>query len=129
MYAGSSGRRTPLQPRKTHTVISETEGGKTWFALMAGADELNLGNHVIYIDFEDDEGTVANRLLALQVDRAALAGRFHYIRPEHPLEGRHLEGQPRGRPTGRLTEPRGCMNPGRYSQTSWRDRRGVRFRR
>jgi hypothetical protein len=35
--------------------------------------------------------------------------------------------QARDRPTGRLTGPRGCMNPGRFSQTSWRDRRGVRF--
>jgi hypothetical protein len=46
--------------------------------------------------------------------------------PPAEAESRYL-CQSRDRSTGRLTEPRGCMNPGRFSQTSWRDRRGVRF--
>lgn len=70
---------------KTHTVVSETEGGKTWLALSACLDEMAAGRHVVYLDFEDDEGAVAGRLLTLGADRDIIASRFHYVRPESPL--------------------------------------------
>jgi hypothetical protein len=76
---------------KTHTMIGATEVGKDWAALCASADEMNAGNHVVYIDFEDDQGTVVNRLLTLGVSRDLIRTHFHYIRPEHPLIGRHLD--------------------------------------
>ena len=72
-------------PAKVHTVAAETEAGKTWFALSAVTDELNAGNHVLYLDFEDDQGGVVGRLLALQVDRDVIAERFQYVRPAGPL--------------------------------------------
>jgi hypothetical protein len=88
------GQRTDGQglfyPGKSHTVVSETEAGKTWFALAACRHEMTAGCHVFYIDFEDDEGSVAGRLLTLGVDPAAIADLFHYIRPEHPLKGEHF---------------------------------------
>ena len=91
----SVGRRSDgkglFYPGKTHTVISETEAGKTWFALAAAIHEMAIGCHVFYIDFEDDEGTVVGRLLALGVSPDAIRDLFHYIRPAHPLEGRHFE--------------------------------------
>jgi hypothetical protein len=91
----SVGRRSDgkglFYPGKTHTVISETEAGKTWFALAAAIHEMAVGCHVFYIDFEDDEGTAVGRLLALGVSPDAIRDLFHYIRPEHPLEGRHFE--------------------------------------
>jgi hypothetical protein len=77
-------------PGRTHTVVSETEAGKTWLALAASIDEMAKGCHVFYVDFEDDEGSVVGRLLTLGVDPAAIADLFHYIRPEHPLQGGHL---------------------------------------
>jgi hypothetical protein len=85
------GRRTDEQglfyASKCHTVISETEGGKTWLALCVSLDEIRAGNHVLYLDFEDDEGTVVGRLLTLGGDRDEIAQRFHYLRPEEPLGG------------------------------------------
>jgi hypothetical protein len=72
-------------------VVSETEAGKTWFALAASIHEMADGCHVFYIDFEDDEGTVVGRLLALGVNAEVIRDLFHYIRPEHPLQGRHLD--------------------------------------
>jgi hypothetical protein len=90
----SVGRRSDgkglFYPGKTHTVVSETEAGKTWFALAASIHEMAAGCHVFYIDFEDDEGSVVGRLLSLGVDPGAIGMQFHYIRPEHPLQGRHL---------------------------------------
>lgn len=72
-------------PGKVHTVSSESEAGKTWFALSAVVDEIVAGNDVLYLDFEDDEGGVTNRLLAMQTRRDAIAAKFHYVRPMDPL--------------------------------------------
>jgi hypothetical protein len=87
------GQRTDLKgllyPAKTHTGIGETESGKGWFALSIAADEIAARNHVLYIDFEDDEGSVIGRLLTLGIQRASIGLWFHYIRPENPLIGRH----------------------------------------
>jgi hypothetical protein len=89
------GRRSDgkglFYPGRTHTVVSETEAGKTWFALAASIHEMTAGCHVFYIDFEDDEGSVVGRLLSLGVDPEAIHELFHYIRPEHPLQGTHLD--------------------------------------
>jgi hypothetical protein len=72
-------------PGRTHTVSSETEAGKSWFALSAAADELAAGNQVVYLDFEDDEGGITGRLLALRLNRDTIRKRFHYVRPTDPL--------------------------------------------
>lgn len=68
-----------------HTIASESEGGKTWFALGAARHELDAGNAVVFLDFEDDEGGVVGRLLALGTDRASIRDRFAYIRPDESI--------------------------------------------
>lgn len=79
-------------PGKVHTISSESEAGKTWMALSAVVDELLDGHHVVYLDFEDDQGGVTSRLLALQLQPAVILERFHYIRPEQALgTGIHLD--------------------------------------
>jgi hypothetical protein len=72
-------------PGKKHTVSSESEAGKTWFALAACRDEIIRENHVFYVDFEDDGGPVTARLMMLGVDAKRIAEFFHYIRPETPI--------------------------------------------
>ncbi|MER7309932.1 AAA family ATPase [Streptomyces griseoluteus] len=72
-------------PGRVHSVIGESEGGKTWFALLAVCSELAAGHAVVFIDFEDDAPGVVGRLLALGADRTAIRERFAYIRPEEPL--------------------------------------------
>lgn len=79
-------------PGKVHTVSSESEAGKTWLALSAVVDELTAGENVIYVDFENDEGGIVGRLLALQVPSNTIRDRFHYLRPSEPLgTGIHLD--------------------------------------
>ncbi len=73
-------------PGRMHTISSESEGGKTWLALAAAQHELHNGNAVIYLDFEDDEGGVVGRLLALGTDKTDIRDRFAYLRPEDSLE-------------------------------------------
>ncbi len=81
--------RTDGQPLlyagRVHTIASESEAGKTWFALSAARDELDVGHHVVYLDFEDDEGGIVGRLLALGTERDAIRTCFHYIRPAIPI--------------------------------------------
>lgn len=70
---------------RMHSIVGESEGGKTWFALMTVASELAAGNAVVFIDFEDDAPGVVGRLLALGANVADIRDRFAYIRPEDPL--------------------------------------------
>lgn len=72
-------------PGRVHSIASESEGGKTWLGLAAAAIELAAGNGVLYLDFEDDEGGVVGRLLALGADRDAVRTRFAYVRPEEGI--------------------------------------------
>jgi len=85
----SVGRRDDgvglFYPGRMNSVASESEAGKTWFALIACLQELNDGNHVLYIDFEDDAGGVVGRLLCLGGVPADILERFHYIRPENQM--------------------------------------------
>jgi hypothetical protein len=90
-------------PGKVHTVASEAEGGKTWLALHATAQEIKAGNGAVYIDFEDDEAGAAGRLMAMGADPAVISARFGYIRPDEPLG---MYGN-----RGRLAEALGDLKP------------------
>jgi putative transposase len=46
--------------------------------------------------------------------------------PPAEAESRYYAEHVTDQPVG-SQNPEGCMNPGCFSQTSWRDRRGVRF--
>ncbi|MFJ9020773.1 DNA primase [Streptomyces sp. NPDC102259] len=82
-------------PGRMNSVASESEAGKTWFALIACLQEINDGNHVLYVDFEDDAGGVVGRLLCLGGVPADILERFHYVRPENqmgPVDAIDLDG-------------------------------------
>jgi hypothetical protein len=83
----SVGRRDDgiglFYPGRMNSVASESEAGKTWFALIACLQEINDGNHVLYLDFEDDAAGVVVRLLCLGAHPDDVLARFHYVRPEN----------------------------------------------
>jgi hypothetical protein len=92
------GRRhdgVPLLYRgKEHSIASEPECGKTWFALMQVIDLLKRGRRVLYVDFEDDERTIVGRLKTMGLLAARLtdeADQFRYVRPEGPHRIEWLE--------------------------------------
>lgn len=70
-------------PGRMNSVASESEAGKTWFALIACLQEINDSHHVLYLDFEDDAGGVVGRLLCLGANPADVLEYFHYVRPEN----------------------------------------------
>lgn len=90
-------------PGKAHTIASEAEGGKTWLALHAIAQEIKVGHGAVLIDLEDDEASAAGRLTAMGADPADITGRFGYIRPDEPIG---MYGN-----RGRLEEALGDLKP------------------
>lgn len=72
-------------PGRIHSAVGESEGGKTWFALLASLYEIKAGRNSVYIDFEDDAPGVIGRLLALGANPTDIRDHFAYIRPEEPL--------------------------------------------
>lgn len=70
-------------------VHGESGSGKTWLALVACAQQLANGRHVVYIDHEGDPFSIVGRLLDLGADADTIATRFHYFQPDTPfLESR-----------------------------------------
>lgn len=63
-----------------NAVSAEPESGKTWLTLAAAAEQIDAGQHVVYIDWEMTAYEVVARLLALGVGRSDIAQRFHYVR-------------------------------------------------
>lgn len=74
-----------LYPGKSHSVTSEPEAGKTWLALLFAAQEMERGNHVFFLDYEDDAAGIVNRLLALGVAHDIIGSLFVYLQPLEPL--------------------------------------------
>ncbi len=71
---------------KTHSVHGESESGKSWLVQCASAELLNAGEPVLYVDFEDEAGAVAERLIRLGVPSEIVDNPelFVYVRPEAP---------------------------------------------
>lgn len=85
------GRRTDgirlLYPGREHVISAEPESAKTWFICYVVADVLNEGGTVLYIDFEDDEGTIGMRThwMGAPVKTLCDESRYRYVRPDSPI--------------------------------------------
>lgn len=66
-------------PKRLNLLMGETESGKTWAALHGCCQELEVGNHVLFVDYEDAIENLVDRLLALGATPAAIATNFSYI--------------------------------------------------
>lgn len=73
-------------PGRMHSVAAESEAGETWLMPAAAASEMAAGNAVAYLDFEDDEGGIVGRLLAMGTPADHIRDRFIYIRPEGSIK-------------------------------------------
>lgn len=77
-----------LYPGKEHAVIGEMESGKSWFSLASTKAELDAGNHVLYLHFEEaDPSDTVERLLALGAAPADIEKRFHFVAPQRMING------------------------------------------
>jgi KaiC/GvpD/RAD55 family RecA-like ATPase len=69
---------------KINALFGESESGKTWIALEAVRQELDKGNFVFYLDFEDSVRGIYNRLKTLEADLNHFKT-FLYSNPSEPL--------------------------------------------
>jgi hypothetical protein len=70
---------------KVNALLGESESGKTWVALHAVVQCLQVGEKVIYIDFEDSGRGILSRLRALGVRDDQLVN-FTYANPDENLK-------------------------------------------
>jgi AAA domain len=81
----SDGERL-IYAAKVHSIIGEPESAKGWFAHRAAKDRLEAGDHVFYVDFEDEAAAAVDRQLALGTSEETILQRLHYVRPDEPLD-------------------------------------------
>ena len=74
-----------LYAGKIHWFAGEPEAAKGWLALMAASERIAAGEHVIWVDFEDEASTLVSRLGILGHTPEEIVERFHYLRPDEPL--------------------------------------------
>jgi len=72
-------------PRKRHLLVGDGESLKTWTVFLAGCEVMKAGGHFLAVDYENSAEESIERLLALGIDRTALATYFHLITPSEPL--------------------------------------------
>jgi hypothetical protein len=73
-----------LYPGRTHSIVAETESGKSWLSLFWCAQEIKQGRNVLYIDFEDDVDGIVGRLTDI-ADEDEIIQHFTYVRPWGPV--------------------------------------------
>jgi hypothetical protein len=88
--------RTDGQPLfyagRMHVLHGEPSSGKSWIALVAALEVLNIGGAVLYLDYEDSLAGIASRMLALGAQPDDLAARFVYVKQDGPFgPGEKLE--------------------------------------
>lgn len=72
-------------PGKTHSVVGESEAGKSWLALLTVYSEALTGHSTVFLDFEDDEHIHVSHLLAMGMDASLILKHFIYYRPDRPI--------------------------------------------
>lgn len=68
-------------PGLTHAVYGETESAKSWIVLLACAQEIRAGRHVLMIDLESDPGFTVHRLRLMGCTPDEIKALFHYVGP------------------------------------------------
>jgi len=69
---------------KINALLGESESGKTWVALLAVKQALDMQQKVIYLDFEDSGKGILSRLRSLGVEDAKFTN-FTYANPDQNL--------------------------------------------
>ncbi len=74
----SDGACALLYPGRFNNIIGESESCKSMLGQAMCVEQLKLGNHAIYVDYEKDALSVRERLREMGVDDDML-DRFHYV--------------------------------------------------
>jgi hypothetical protein len=80
-----------LYPGRLHWLAGEPESGKSFLALAAAAECLEGGLPVVWIDFEDCEQVLVDRLRLLGIPNQNLFHAVRYLRPSESLTASALD--------------------------------------
>lgn len=67
--------------KRVNLLVGQWGDGKSRLALLVAKEQLELGKQVIYIDLEDDEFSIVERMMKMGVEMEVLIKRFHYASP------------------------------------------------
>lgn len=75
---------------RVNALVGESESGKSWLAFLACTEEMQAGNNILILDFEDTVENVAMRCLAMRIegrgtDKPMLIEHLGYIAPDTML--------------------------------------------
>ena len=89
--ARSDGLRL-LYPGLDHAVVADTGAGKTWFADACTMAEIEAGNRVVYIHYEEgDPASTIERLLLLGADADDVEKLLTFVGPAAPARDEHVQ--------------------------------------
>ena len=72
-------------PARLTPVNGESEAGKSFVSQHVAVQEIERGHGVVYLDFEDEVGSVTAHLVELGCPPASILAHFAYISPHEPL--------------------------------------------
>jgi hypothetical protein len=72
-------------PGRRHLVSGEPEALKSWLAQVACADQMLLGETVMYVDLEMTPSEILSRLRCLGLGDDIIRDKFVYLRPDGPI--------------------------------------------
>lgn len=72
-------------PGRVNSLYGPSESAKSWISLFACAQEMSMGDRVVYMDLEDDPSGTTDRLKRMGVGREDIEKQFRYVRPEDPI--------------------------------------------
>lgn len=81
-----------LYPGMVHSFNGEPESGKSMIALGEIARLLVAGEPALLVDFESDQGTICERLLAMGATPRQILDHLHYLRPQVAPSHLTMEG-------------------------------------
>ncbi len=79
MLESDDGSRVLLYPGCTNVLYGDQGSCKSFLAQVAAAQEIELGNDVVYLDYEGCAEDAVERLLQLGVDAGAIERHFYYV--------------------------------------------------
>jgi hypothetical protein len=76
-----------IYPGREHAILGETESGKSWLSSACAAAELEAGNPVVYIHYEEgDPASTIERLRLFSVGDEAIAQQLRFAGPSRPIQ-------------------------------------------
>lgn len=95
-----------LYPGRLNMLYGPSEAAKSWISMHASIQQMEKGERVVYLDFEDEPVNALDRMRLLGASYDDLRRSFKYVRPEEPLATmqRSRWGEARPTPKGEYNE-------------------------